>query len=68
MHQAFGVIDIMVCNAASSPYHGPMHGITDDQFETLLRNNILSNQGLMQWTAPGMHARRGGATITLAGI
>jgi NAD(P)-dependent dehydrogenase (short-subunit alcohol dehydrogenase family) len=26
----FGQIDILVCNAASNPYYGPMGGITDD--------------------------------------
>ena len=26
---AFGKIDILVCNAASNPYYGPMSGITD---------------------------------------
>ena len=28
----FGRIDILVCNAASNPYYGPMAGITDEQF------------------------------------
>jgi len=27
-----GQIDILVCNAASNPYYGPMAGIADDQF------------------------------------
>ena len=29
---AFGQIDILVCNAATNPYAGPMAGISDDQF------------------------------------
>src|ERR1041384_3711478 len=29
----FGKIDILVCNAASNPYAGPMAGISDDQFQ-----------------------------------
>ncbi len=28
----FGQVDILVCNAASNPYYGPMAGISDDQF------------------------------------
>ena len=28
--QAFGQIDILVCNAASNPYYGPLAGIADD--------------------------------------
>ena len=34
---AFGRIDILVCNAASNPYYGPMAGISDDQFRRFLR-------------------------------
>jgi NAD(P)-dependent dehydrogenase (short-subunit alcohol dehydrogenase family) len=42
---AFGKIDILVCNAASNPYYGPMSGITDEAFAKIL-NNIISNNTL----------------------
>ena len=42
----FGKIDILVCNAASNPYFGPLGGIQDDQFRKILDNNILSNHWL----------------------
>ena len=48
-----GPIDIVVCNAASNPYYGPMSGISDDQFRKVLDNNVLSNHWLIQkcnWT------------------
>src|SRR5258706_16470078 len=32
----FGRIDVLVCNAASNPYYGPMAGIQDDQFRKIL--------------------------------
>ena len=35
-----GRIDILVCNAASNPYYGPMGGISDDQFRKILENNV----------------------------
>ena len=35
-NKAFGQIDILVCNAASNPYYGPMAGIADDQFRKIL--------------------------------
>ena len=38
---AFGKIDIVVCNAASNPYYGPMSGISDDGFAKLLENNFF---------------------------
>jgi NAD(P)-dependent dehydrogenase (short-subunit alcohol dehydrogenase family) len=42
---AFGKIDIVVCNAASNPYYGPMAGINDDQFSKILSNNIIQTTG-----------------------
>ena len=42
-NNAFGRIDILVCNAASNPYYGPMAGISDEQFRKILENNILAN-------------------------
>ncbi len=65
---AFGPIDILVCNAASNPYYGPMIGITDDQFRKILDNNILSNHWLVQLTAPGMIERKEGAIIIVSSI
>jgi NAD(P)-dependent dehydrogenase (short-subunit alcohol dehydrogenase family) len=64
----FGVIDILVCNAASNPYFGPLAGIGDDQFRKILDNNILSNHWLIQLTAPKMIERRDGAIIIVSSI
>ena len=33
---AFGDIHILVCNAASNPYYGPMAEIDDDRFQKIL--------------------------------
>src|ERR1035438_2856679 len=41
--KAFGQVDILVCNAASNPYYGPMSGISDEAFRKVLDNNIVSN-------------------------
>ena len=64
----FGAIDILVCNAASNPYYGPMAGIEDDQFRKILENNVISNHWLINFTAPQMIARRGGAIIIVSSI
>lgn len=66
--EAFGRIDVLVCNAASNPYYGPMAGIADEQFEKILRNNILSNHWLVQEVAPEMRARRDGAIIIISSV
>jgi len=65
---AFGKIDIVVCNAASNPYYGPMSGISDDQFTKILQNNIISNNWLMQMVAPQMKERKDGSMIIVSSI
>src|SRR5215475_5414170 len=66
--KAFGHIDILVCNAASNPYFGPMGGISDEQFTKILQNNIVSNHWLIQMVAPAMAQRRDGAIIIVSSI
>jgi NAD(P)-dependent dehydrogenase (short-subunit alcohol dehydrogenase family) len=65
---AFGKIDIVVCNAASNPYYGPMAGITDEAFAKILQNNIISNHWLIQMVAPQMKERKDGAIIIVSSI
>ena len=65
---AFGQIDILVCNAASNPYFGPMGGISDDQFMKVLQNNIVSNHWLIQMVAPEMVERKAGSIIIISSI
>ncbi len=64
----WGRVDILVCNAASNPYYGPMAGISDDQFRKILDNNILSNHWLIQMAAPGMIERGSGSIIIVSSI
>jgi NAD(P)-dependent dehydrogenase (short-subunit alcohol dehydrogenase family) len=65
---AFGKVDVLVCNAASNPYYGPMSGITDDAFEKVLQNNIISNHWLMQMVLPQMVERKDGAIVLVSSI
>jgi NAD(P)-dependent dehydrogenase (short-subunit alcohol dehydrogenase family) len=65
---AFGRIDIVVCNAASNPYYGPLGGISDEQFRKILDNNIIANHWLISMTAPQMVERRDGAIIIVSSI
>lgn len=65
---AFGRIDVLVCNAASNPYYGPLAGIADDQFRKILDNNVLSNHWLIQLVAPEMRERKGGSIIIVSSI
>jgi len=63
-----GKIDILVCNAASNPYYGPMGGITDEQFRKIFENNVLANHWLIQMVVPEMIERKAGSIIIISSI
>ena len=67
-NETLGSIDILVCNAASNPYYGPLGGISDEQFRKILDNNIVSNHWLVQLAVPGMIERKEGAIIIVSSI
>ncbi|MEW6022744.1 MAG: SDR family oxidoreductase [Pseudomonadota bacterium] len=67
-NKTFGQVDILVCNAASNPYYGPMAGIADDQFRKILENNVLANHWLINMVAPQMIERKDGAIIIVSSI
>src|SRR3979411_1776830 len=60
-NRAFGKIDVLVCNAASNPYYGPLGGISDDQFRKILDNNIVANNWLISMVVPQMIERNDGS-------
>ena len=66
--KAFGKVDVVVCNAASNPYYGPMSGISDDQFRKVLENNIIANNWLIGMVAPEMRERKDGAVVIVSSI
>jgi NAD(P)-dependent dehydrogenase (short-subunit alcohol dehydrogenase family) len=63
-----GKVDILVCNAASNPYYGPMAGISDDAFGKILTNNIVANNWLISMVVPEMQARKDGSIIIVSSI
>ena len=67
-NRQFGHVDVLVCNAASNPYYGPMAGIEDDQFRKILDNNIISNHWLIGFVAPQMIQRKEGAIVIVSSI
>jgi NAD(P)-dependent dehydrogenase (short-subunit alcohol dehydrogenase family) len=66
--RAFGRIDVLVCNAASNPYYGPMAGISDEQFRKILDNNVIANHWLISMVAPEMLERGEGSIIIVSSI
>ena len=67
-HAAFGQIDVLVCNAASNPYYGPMAGISDEQFRKIMDNNVLANHWLTSMVAPEMVKRGSGSMIIVSSV
>jgi dehydrogenase/reductase SDR family protein 4 len=64
----WGQVDILVANAATNPYYGPMAGASDEVFDKIMRNNVQSNLWLSNLVLPGMAERRDGALIFVGSI
>jgi len=63
MRESWGRVDILVCNAAVNPHYGSLDKLTDEVFERMMVNNVLSNLWLSRMVAPDMRERRDGAII-----
>ena len=63
-----GPIDVLVCNAAVNPYHGPFLETPDEAFEKTIHVNVRSNLQLAKRVVPGMRERRDGAVIVVSSI
>ncbi len=64
----WGGVDILVCNAAINPYYGPLEGLTDEIFERMMTNNVLSNLWLSKLVVGDMKAKGGGSIIFISSI
>jgi NAD(P)-dependent dehydrogenase (short-subunit alcohol dehydrogenase family) len=66
--EAFGKIDILVCNAAVNPHYGTTQEIPDSAFQKVLDCNIRSNHWLCQMVIPEMAERRDGVVLIVSSI
>ncbi|HYM33473.1 MAG TPA: SDR family oxidoreductase [Candidatus Cybelea sp.] len=64
----WGRIDILVANAASNPYFGPLTGLSDEVYDKIMHNNVLSNLWLCNLVCPEMAKRKDGAVIIVSSI
>ncbi len=64
----WGQVDILVCNAATNPYFGPLQGLSDELFDKMMHNNVRSNLWLCNMVLPEMGERRDGAIIVISSI
>ncbi len=65
---AYGGLDVLVCNAAVNPYFGPLAGIDDDAYDKIMDSNVRSNVWLCNMALPHIAARGGGACIIVSSI
>jgi dehydrogenase/reductase SDR family member 4 len=63
-HARWRGIDIVVANAATNPYYGPLTGIPDEAFDKIMANNVKSVLWLAAMTLPQMKA---GSTFIVVG-
>jgi NAD(P)-dependent dehydrogenase (short-subunit alcohol dehydrogenase family) len=66
--EAYGSVDILVCNAAINPHHGPIDGLSDEAFERMMTNNVQSNFWLSKLVKPDMVARKEGSIIYIISV
>jgi NAD(P)-dependent dehydrogenase (short-subunit alcohol dehydrogenase family) len=63
-----GPIDVLVCNAASNPYYGPMADLSDELFQKIMHNNVLSSLWLCKLVYQDMKAKHDGAIVLVSSI
>ena len=66
--ERLGPIDVLVGNAATNPYFGPLLDIEDRAWDKVMGTNVLSNLWLCNRVIPGMAERGGGAVILVSSI
>jgi len=66
--EAYGRIDILVCNAATNPVYGPTAAASDEAFDKIMGTNIRSNWQLCNRVIPQMAERGDGAVIIVSSI
>ena len=66
--EEWGQVDILVCNAATNPYYGPLHGLSDELFDKMMHNNVRSNLWLCNMVLPEMGERKDGVVIIISSV
>jgi NAD(P)-dependent dehydrogenase (short-subunit alcohol dehydrogenase family) len=66
--QTFGVVDILVNNAATNVQQGPCLEITEAQFDKMVEVNLKSTLRLVSAVAPAMIRHGSGSIINIASV
>ena len=66
--EAWGKIDILVCNAATNPVYGPTHNVSDEAFDKIMGTNVKGTFWLCNMVIPQMTRLGGGSIVLLSSI
>lgn len=66
--EAWGQIDVLVCNAATNPVYGPTSELTDDAWDKIMETNVKGTFWLCNMVLPQMAERGDGAVVMLSSI
>ncbi|MFW5824772.1 MAG: SDR family NAD(P)-dependent oxidoreductase [Marinobacter sp.] len=66
--EAWGKIDVLVCNAATNPVYGPTAEMTDEAWDKIMDTNVKGTFWLTNMVLPGMAERGEGAVVLLSSI
>ena len=66
--EAFGRIDVLVCNAATNPVYGPTHTVSDEAFDKIMGTNVKGTFWLCNMVIPHMVEQGGGSIVLLSSI
>jgi len=66
--EAWGQIDVLVCNAATNPVYGTTQEMTDDAWDKIMDTNVKGTFWLTQMVLPQMAERGAGEVVLLSSI
>ncbi|KEF29979.1 3-oxoacyl-[acyl-carrier protein] reductase [Marinobacter nitratireducens] len=67
-NEAWGDIDVLVCNAATNPVYGPTSELTDDAWDKIMDTNVKGTFWLTNMVLPQMAKNGGGSVVLLSSI
>lgn len=65
---AWGKVDILVCNAAINPYYGPLAELSNEVFDKMMHSNVRDNLFLCKQVLPGMAEREDGCILVVSSV
>lgn len=67
-NEAWGSIDVLVCNAATNPVYGPTSEMTDEAWDKIMDTNVKGTFWLTNMVLPQMAEQGEGAVVLLSSI